>query len=345
MAALSYRLSDLIARFGGQLVGDDVRVNQLATLSSATEQQLSFFTQHKYRTQLQTTRAAAVLISGKAQSLSALPRIVCDDPLLYAAQVATLFSPPQAAVAGIHPQAYVAKSARIAASAQIAALVSIGEGVSIGENSIIQSGCCVGDNVHIGDDCLLWNNVSIYHGCRLGHRVIIHAGAVIGADGFGQAWTGEAWYKIPQLGIVQIGNDVEIGANTTIDRGALDDTIIEDGAKLDNQIQIAHNVHIGRHTAIAGCAAIAGSTRIGGYCKIGGAAMIIGHLDIADYVTIMAGTFVSKSIRSADSYSGHYPCQSYTQWKSNAVHLRHLDRLVQRVSHLEEAMTHRVDDI
>ena len=189
---------------------------------------------------------------------------------------------------------------------------------------------------HIGAHSRLQSRITIYKGCQIGERCLIHAGVVVGADGFGLAQAGGTWLKIPQIGIVRIGNDVEIGANTTIDRGSLDDTIIEDGVKLDNQIQIGHNVFIGAHTAMAGCVGVAGSARIGSHCEIGGAAMILGHLTIADYVSISAGTLVSKSITKPGAYSGAYPADSHKNWLRNAAHLRHLDALADRIAALEK---------
>jgi UDP-3-O-[3-hydroxymyristoyl] glucosamine N-acyltransferase len=214
----------------------------------------------------------------------------------------------------------------------------IGEGAKIGAACVIMEGCSIGAGVTIGENVRLYPRVVIYHGCVLGNNIIAHSGVVIGADGFGIAMEEGRWLKIPQIGRVVIGNDVEIGANTTIDRGALDDTVIEEGVKLDNQIQIAHNVRIGAHTAIAGCVGIAGSATIGKYCRIGGSAGILGHLQIADYVEIASFTLIGKSIREKGSYSGIFPFSSNQEWRKNAAHLRHLDKLADRIKQLEQQM-------
>jgi len=224
----------------------------------------------------------------------------------------------------------------LASSASIAAFVSIGKNAHIGEHCVIHAGCAIGDDVTLGAGSLLYPRVVIYYNCVIGERVILHAGVVIGADGFGIALEDERWLKIPQIGRVVIGNDVEIGANTTVDRGALDDTVIEEGVKLDNQIQVAHNVRIGAHTAIAGCVGIAGSAVIGSYCKIGGAASILGHLQIADHVDISAGTLITKSIKKPGAYTGVYPFAAHEHWLKNSARLRHLDELADKLHHMEK---------
>jgi UDP-3-O-[3-hydroxymyristoyl] glucosamine N-acyltransferase len=208
--------------------------------------------------------------------------------------------------------------------------------VTLGNNVVIHPGCVIGDGVSIGADCVIHANVTIYNHCRIGERAIVHSGAVIGADGFGFAPDAGTWVKIPQIGRVIIGDDVEIGANTTVDRGALDDTIIGDGCKLDNQIQIGHNCEIGKHTVIAGCAAIAGSVRIGENCMIGGCAMIAGHLTIAPGTVISAGTLIAKNIVKAGRYTAVYPVEEHERWLHNAAHIRQLTKLVKRVAELEK---------
>jgi len=218
----------------------------------------------------------------------------------------------------------------------------IGSGANIGARCQIGALCVVGPGARLGEDCVLHPRAVVQHGCILGSRVILHPGAVIGADGFGLAWEknqeGGRWLKVPQVGRVILEDDVEVGVNTCIDRGALDDTVIETGVKLDNQIQIAHNCRIGRHTAIAACAGVAGSTTIGAYCQIGGAALIQGHIDICDRVSVSAGTFVTKSIREPGAYTSVQPLMKHEDWKRNAAHLRHLDALVRRVKSLEEKL-------
>jgi len=336
-------LSELVRRFGGELQGEDVAISQVSALDTAGAADLGFLSNPKYRKQLQDSRAGAVVLGADAQDATDKPRLVVKQPYLYFARVSAFLNPGPCLAPGISPAAAVAGSAQIDASAHIAAQVTIGEGVRIGRNVVVQAGCRIGDGVTLGEGVLLYPNVVIYHDCHLGERVIVHSGAVIGADGFGNAWDGEAWFKIPQIGRVMIGNDVEIGASTTIDRGALGDTVIEDGVRLDNQIQIAHNCRIGRHTAMAGCVGVAGSTHIGAYCTFGGSAMILGHLEIADKVNVMAGTLVGKSILKAGTYVGQYPVQSHADWLANASHLRRLDALAQKVKELERQLANQTN--
>ncbi|MBV8046523.1 MAG: UDP-3-O-(3-hydroxymyristoyl)glucosamine N-acyltransferase [Paludibacterium sp.] len=337
---MSYTLSEIVARLGGERHGADVAVARVAPLDMARPGELSFITHTKYRHQLEACEASAVIVSPRILAAAPVDRpvIVTPDPYLYFAKVATLFNPPQAAVAGVHGLASLGAGSKVAASAEVREHVSIGARAVIGERCRLMPGVVVGDDCVLGDDVVLYPNVTVYHNCVIGHRVTVHSGAVIGADGFGLAKDGDAWFKIPQTGRVLIGDDVEVGANTTIDRGALADTVIGRGAKIDNLVQIAHNVHIGEHTAIAGCVGIAGSTRIGAYCTIGGAAMFVGHIEIADRTHIGGGTLVSKSIRQADSYASSYPLSTMKDWLSNAVHLRHLDDLVGRVKQLEKEL-------
>ena len=314
------------------------QVSQIATLDSAQAGNIAFLANSKYRAQLATTRAGAVILSEADADATELPRIVCDNPYSYFAKLSAFLNPLPAAPAGVHPSAVVGAGASVAKSAHIAANVVIGEGARIGADCVIMEGCSIGAGAVIGENVRLYPRVVIYHGCVLGNNIIAHSGVVIGADGFGIAMEEGRWLKIPQIGRVVIGNDVEIGANTTIDRGALDDTVIEEGVKLDNQIQIAHNVRIGAHTAIAGCVGIAGSATIGKYCRIGGSAGILGHLQIADYVEIASFTLIGKSIREKGSYSGIFPFSSNQEWRKNAAHLRHLDKLADRIKQLEQQM-------
>lgn len=337
MNSTSYSLQEIVARFGGTLLGDaDVQIRQIATLDSAGANQIAFLANSKYRAQLEQTGAAAIILSAADAEATAIPRIVCDNPYAYFAKLSSFLNPQTKAVAGIHPSAVIAADAVIGAGVQIDAHVVIGAGARIGANSIIMSGCNIGERVTIGENALVYPRVVVYHDCVIGNNFIAHAGVVIGADGFGLAMEGGRWLKIPQIGRVVIGNDVEVGANTTIDRGALDDTIIEDDVKLDNQIQIAHNVKIGAHTAIAGCVGIAGSATIGKYCRIGGSAGILGHLEITDYVEVSSFTLVNKSIKEKGSYCGIYPFSTTQTWRKNAAQLRHLDELVDRVKKIEQ---------
>ncbi|MDZ4202765.1 MAG: UDP-3-O-(3-hydroxymyristoyl)glucosamine N-acyltransferase [Gallionella sp.] len=333
----TYRLRDIADRLGGRVLGDgEVRVAQIATLEHAQAHHISFLTNSKYRAQLETTRAGALILAEADADATGLPRIVTDNPYAYFAKVSALLNPLPEIVPGIHPAAVIVPGARIDPSASIAATAVIGEGAVIGAHSVIGEGCCIGDNVVIGRRARLYPRVTIYYGCVIGDDLIAHSGVVIGSDGFGIAMDEGRWIKIPQIGRVVIGNDVEIGANTTIDRGALNDTVIEDGVKLDNQIQVAHNVRIGAHTAVAGCAGIAGSAVIGKYCLIGGGARILGHLQLADHVEVAAHTLVGKSIREAGSYAAIYPLSKQEEWRRNAVHLRHLDEMAKRIKALEQ---------
>ena len=298
-------LGEIVARLGGRVAGDpNTVVRQVASLERAVAGQISFFTGRRYLDKLTATRASAIVLGAEAESDTALPRIVAEQPYLYFARVSQLFNPLTLQQPGVHPSAVVSTSARLGAR------------VSIG------AGCVVGDDVTLGDDSCLYPRVVIYAGATLGRRVIVHSGVVIGADGFGFADDAGRWVKIPQIGSVRIGDDVEIGANTTIDRGAMDDTLIEEGVKLDNQIQIGHNTRIGAHTAVAGCVGIAGSADIGRHCTFGGAAMVLGHLKIVDHVNISAGTFISRSILKPGTYTGIYPVDEHDNWARAAAWLR-----------------------
>jgi UDP-3-O-[3-hydroxymyristoyl] glucosamine N-acyltransferase len=337
MNLTDYRLADIVMRFGGHIVGDgDTRVNQVATLDNAGQQQIAFLANSKYRKQLEATQAAAIILGEDDVDLTALPRIVSDNPYSYFAKLSAFLNPPIRYVPGIHFSAVIGEGALVSEQAHIGANVVIGAGASIGADSIIMDGCSIGAGTMLGNNVRFYPRVVVYHDCVIGNNVIAHSGAVIGSDGFGLAMEEGRWLKIPQIGRVVIGNDVEIGANTTIDRGALDDTIIEDDVKLDNQIQVAHNVRIGAHTAIAGCVGIAGSAVIGKYCRIGGNAGILGHLQIVDHVEIASFTLIGKSITEPGSYAGIYPFSRNDEWRKSAVHLRHLDEMAKRLKTLEK---------
>lgn len=339
-AGPAYTLAEIAERIGGELAGDgSTTIRQVATLANAGEGDLTFVANSKYRVQLVSTKASAVIVGKRDKDLTALPRIVSDNPYACYARAATLLNPFASPAPGIHPTAVVGEGARIAPSASVGPSVVLGNGVEIGAGVVIGAGCYIGDQVSIGDETRLYPRVVIYHDCQLGRRGIIHSGAVIGADGFGLANEQGRWLKIPQIGRVLIGDDVEIGANTTIDRGALDDTVIEEGVKLDNQIQIAHNVRIGAHTAMAGCVGVAGSTRIGRHCTVAGSAMIIGHLEIADHVNISVGTLVTKSISEPGTYTSSIPCLPHRDWLKNAAQLHHLTELAERVKLLEQKIS------
>jgi len=311
-------LGQIATRLGGRVAGDEgTLVSQVGSLEHATPEQITFFADPKLKAKLAATRAAAVIVAAEGEGLTPLPRIVCDKPYVYFARVSQLFNPATRQGPGVHPSAVIAPGVRLGAR------VSIGPG------------CVVGEGVQIGDDTCLYPRVVIYPGCSLGARVVVHSGVVIGADGFGLANDAGRWLKIPQIGGVRIGDDVEIGANCTIDRGAMQDTVIEEGVKLDNLIQIGHNVRIGAHTAIAACTGIAGSTDIGRNCMIGGAAMIGGHLKIVDGVEISGGTAVPSSILKAGAYTALFPIEEKAAWARTAVLVRRLSELVERVKALE----------
>lgn len=332
----SYSLAELSDRFGGTVHGDAaIRIRQVAPIETAGPGEITFLTNRKYQKLLAASQAGAVILGADSGEATSIPRIVCDNPYAYYARVAALLNPGHAAEPGIHAKASVHPGAKVAATASIAACAVVEEGADIGEHAIIGANSFVGRNAAIGEHTRLHPNVTIYHDCVLGRRAIIHAGAVIGADGFGMAMDAGRYVKIPQIGRVVIGDDVEIGASTTIDRGALEDTVIEEGVKLDNQIQIGHNCRIGAHTAIAGCAGIAGSVTIGRHCRIGGSAMISGHLSIADRVEISGGTLVAKSITKAGTYTSVFPMSPHEDWLKNASLLRHLREMMDRIRTLE----------
>ncbi len=337
MTRPTYRLADITARFGGKIVGDaNTIITQIATLDAAQAGEIGFLANAKYRKQLESSKASAVILSEADSRTTSLPRIVAANPYSYFAKLSAFLNPLKEYASGIHPSAVIAKSAHVSPDAHIAALVSVGEGAQIGAGTVVMEGCVIGEGVLIGVNTRLYPRVVVYQDCVIGAHVILHSGVVIGSDGFGIAMEEGRWLKIPQIGRVVIGDHVEIGANTTVDRGALADTVIEEGAKLDNQIQVAHNVRIGAHTAIAGCVGIAGSANIGRYCRIGGGAIILGHLQIADQVEVSSGTVITKSIREAGTYTGTFPFDDNHAWRKNAAQLRHLDDMADRIKKLEQ---------
>ncbi|HEV7412223.1 MAG TPA: UDP-3-O-(3-hydroxymyristoyl)glucosamine N-acyltransferase [Casimicrobiaceae bacterium] len=319
-----------------ELVGDGgVLIDRVATLDGASAGAIAFLANPRYRHQLKSTRASAVIIEPRFAADTALPKLVTSNPYAAYARVAALFHPPHPVAPGVHPTALVAASAHVAASATIGPWVVIGERASIGERTSIHAGCAIGEDCSLGDDIVLHPRVVLYARTVVGARTLIHSGAVLGADGFGMADDGGKWLKVPQLGRVVVGADVEIGANTTIDRGAIDDTVIEDDVKLDNQIQIGHNCRIGAHTAIAGCVGIAGSVRIGRNCQIGGAAMITGHLEIADGTAISAASGVFDTIDEPGLYTGAFPSLPHREWQHVASIVRRLRSFADRIRALE----------
>jgi UDP-3-O-[3-hydroxymyristoyl] glucosamine N-acyltransferase len=321
-----FSLGELAVRFGLALRGDPgLRISRVATLSHAGSGALSFLANPRYRKQMESTRATAVLVAEENAAGCPAAVLIDPNPYLAYARIAELLHPQAPPAAGIHPSAVVAPSARIAPSATVGPLAVIEDEAEIGERVFVGAGCIVQRAARIGADSRLIAQVNVYGGVRIGQRCILHAGVVIGADGFGFAADAGTWVKVPQVGSVQVGDDVEIGANTTIDRGAIDDTVVEDGVKLDNQIQVGHNVTIGAHTAIAGCTGISGSTIIGRRCMIGGGVGFAGHLTIADDVVVTGYSLVTASIMEAGSYSSGMPAVETRLWRRLVARLRRLD--------------------
>ena len=341
MIRTRFTLAVIAARFGLRLHGDAAHViDGVATLALAGPSDIGFLANPRYRSQLASTRAGAIVL-GAAEAVNwAGNSLIADDPHVAFARIASLFEHQPSVVPGTHASAMISPRARVAASACIGAFCVIGDDAVISDDVELGAHCIVGRGCSIGAQSRLVARVTLVQEVTLGKRVLVHPGAVIGADGFGLAFDRSApdprWIKVPQLGGVRIGDDCEIGANTTIDRGALGDTVLEEDVRLDNQIQIAHNVTIGAHTAIAGCAAVAGSATIGRYCLIGGGAGILGHLSVADGVTVTAMSLVTHSIHEAGEYSSGTPIQANRQWRRNAARFKHLDEITRRVEALEK---------
>jgi UDP-3-O-[3-hydroxymyristoyl] glucosamine N-acyltransferase len=332
-----YTLGELAQHINAEAVGDkNCKIQRVATLASAREGEISFLSKTKFRNLLVTTQASAVIIAEADRDLLATNGLVVKDPYVAYAKVANLLYPQTNQETGSHKTSVIDSTSNIADHCWMAPNCVIGIGVTIGEGCYIGPGSIVEDHVVIGKECRIAANVTICHHVKIGDRAIIHPGAVIGSDGFGLANESGRWIKIPQIGSVLVGNDVEIGANTTIDRGAIEDTVLEDGVKLDNLVQIAHNVRIGAHTAMAACAAVAGSVKIGCHCQIGGKVGIVGHLEISDNVHVTAMSLVTHSIRKAGIYSSGTPLQVNSEWQRNAVRNKQLDRLFGRVKDLEK---------
>ena len=320
---MSLRLSTIVEQLGGELLAPpDLEIHRLAPLETASADALSFLSHPKYQSQLTASRAACVIVSPEMRATAQArgPCIVTSDPYLYFARLTRFWRAhhPRQNLSGVHPSAVVDPAAHIHPSAVIGPLCVVEAGAQVGANSVLKSRVTVGYDCVVGEGCIL------------------HSGVVIGADGFGFAPHQGAWEKIEQLGAVRIGNNVEIGANTCIDRGALSDTVIEDGVKLDNLIQIGHNVHVGAHTAMAGCVGVAGSAHIGAHCTIGGGAVVLGHLKLADGVHISAASVVTRSILKPGHYSGIFPIDDNAQWEKNAASLKQLHKLRERLRSLEQ---------
>ena len=337
-------LGELAVRHGLELRGDpDVRIARVGTLQQAGPDAVSFLANPRYRKFLASTQAGAVVLEAALAEQCVTAVLIAKNPYAAYARIAADLHPAPVFAPGVHAAASVAADAEVADSAWIGPGAVIESGARIAAGACVGPNCVVGAGAQLGPDSRLVANVTVCHDVRLGARVLVHPGAVIGADGFGLAREPEGWIKVPQVGSVLIGDDVEIGANTTIDRGAIDDTVIEDGVKLDNQIQVAHNVRIGAHTVVAGCAGISGSTTIGRNCMIAGAVGIAGHLEIADGTVITGLTLVSRSIRKPGVYSGALPLDEAASWRRNAARFRQLDQLAKRLARVERQAGSRDD--
>jgi UDP-3-O-[3-hydroxymyristoyl] glucosamine N-acyltransferase len=324
-----FRLSALAERFGLERQGDDVEIRGVAPLQAGAPHpgSLAFLANPAYRKHLATTRVAAVVLHPAESAHCPMPALLSANPYATYARIAALFERVPTRPAGVHASAAIDPTATIDPTAHIGAFVSIGARSVVGAGAVVGAGSVIGEDCVVGPGSELVARVTLVRRVRLGQRVRIHPGAVLGADGFGLAVDAGRWLNVPQLGGVVVGDDCEIGANTTIDRGAIDDTVLEEDVRLDNQIQIGHNVRIGAHTAMAGCVAVAGSTRIGRWCLIGGGAGLVGHLEIADKVTIGAMSLVTHSLDEPGEYASGTPLQPKREWRKNAARFGQLDRL------------------
>ncbi len=337
MAQKSYRLQEIADALGASLRGDpDVRVTGLATLQAAGPGHISFLANPSYGKYLKDTKAAAVIVSEAAAEQAQTNVLLLDNPYLGYARLSHWFDPTPMAPEGVHPTAVIDPSATVSPSASIGPHVVVEAEACIGEQVVIGAGSCIGARSRVGDHSVLRPRVTLAHDVVIGRRCHILSGAVIGSDGFGFANEKGVWHRIAQLGGVTLGDDVEVGANTTIDRGALDSTVIGNGVKLDNLIQVGHNVQIGDHSAMAAMVGIAGSTRIGKHCVFGGASVVAGHLDIADQVHLTGMTMVTNNISESGVYSSGVIADTNRQWRKNAVRFRQLDALARRIIDLEK---------
>ena len=333
----SYTLGELADLLDARLEGDgSVMIDGLASLREASPGKLSFLSNPAYVSQLAESRASAIIIEQRFSDACPSSKLISEKPYVAFARATRLFDNAPVAAAGVHESAVIHPSAVLGSDVSIGANAVIGAGVTIGSGCRIEAGSVIGEGCRLGVDNRLHANVTLYHNVSLGNRVEIHSGAVIGADGFGFAFDGKLSVKISQLGSVVIGDDVEIGANTTIDRGALEDTVIGEGVKIDNQVQIGHNVKVGRHTVICGCTAIAGSTTVGEYCVLGGGSGMVGHISVASGVRISAMSLVSQPITEPGTYSSGTGLMDTATWKKNIVRFRQLDSLSKRIKELEK---------
>jgi UDP-3-O-[3-hydroxymyristoyl] glucosamine N-acyltransferase len=330
-------LGDLAAAVGCELIGDpDATVNDVASLTNASADSLSFLSSAAYSSQLSSTKAAAVVLRAADADACPVAAFVSDNPYATYARMAALVCPEPVLRPGVHSSASIADTAKVATSAHIAAAVVIGQRTIIGENTVVGPGTVIGPDCVVGDDCRFVANVSVVKDVSIGARGIFHPGVVIGSDGFGNAMTPHGWVKVPQVGGVRIGDDVEIGANTTVDCGAIGDTVIEDGVRIDNLCMIAHNVHVGEHTAMAALTGIAGSTRIGKRCMFAGASGAVGHITICDDVVVAAKTFLTKDVTEPGTYAASFPADNARSWAKQLARFRRLGKLIERVKKLEK---------
>ena len=341
---MQVRLADIAALLGGELIGDGAAtVSRIAPLEGAGPDAITFLSNPRYAQQLEASAAGCVIVSPAVRDAAAArgAAIVCKDPYLAFARLTHWWAAQRRGTvpAGVHASAFVEPGAVLHASASVGPFAYVASGARIGAGAVIGSHGHVGAGAEVGEHTVLKPRVTLSEGCRIGARGIVHSGAVIGADGFGFAPTEGRWEKIEQLGGVRIGDDVEIGANTCIDRGALEDTVLDDGVKLDNLVQIGHNVRVGAHSAFAGCVGVAGSAKIGRHCTAGGGAIILGHLELVDHVHVTAATVVTRSILKPGQYSGLFPFDDNASWEKNAATLRQLHQLRDRLRALEKKTT------
>ena len=330
-------LGELATTFGCELIGDpDLMVSGVASLTDATPESLTFLSSASYTSQLPSTKAAAVVLRAVDADACRVAALISDNPYVTYARMAALVCPEPVYPPGIHATATIADSASVADSAHIGASVVIGERSTIGENTYVGPGTVIGPDCHIGENCRFLANACIVKNVRIGARGLFHPGVVIGSDGFGNAMTPDGWVKVPQVGGVRVGNDVEIGANTAIDCGSIGDTVLEDGVRIDNLVHIAHNVRIGEHTAIAALAGFAGSTTIGKRCMFGGNAGAIGQLTVCDDVVVLSQSVLSKDTTKPGVYSSSFPAEPAKTWAKQVARFRRLEGLFSRVKKLEK---------
>jgi UDP-3-O-[3-hydroxymyristoyl] glucosamine N-acyltransferase len=336
---MKINLNDLASQFDLQQIGDsNHEIDGVATLENAQANHLSFLANSQYTSLMKDTKAGIVIMHKHNHELFKGNKLIASDPYVAYAKIASLFQKKSSSFKGIHKTVVIAENAQLEKDVIIGPYCVIGEHTIIKQGTQLEAHVTIGDNCLIGENCVIKSNVTIAYDCQLGNRVILHPGAVIGADGFGLARDVDGWIKVPQLGAVRIADDCEIGANTTIDRGTLEDTVLEKDVRLDNQIQIAHNVTIGEHTVMAGCSAVAGSAKIGKNCFIGGGVGIIGHLEVCDNVTLQSMALVTHSIKKPGSYSSVSPIQETTEWRKSAVRIKQLDKIARRLSKIEKQL-------